>query len=415
MLINSILLKQFRCFSNKTLNFKKPIVLIEGPNGSGKTSILEALHYACYLRSFKTRTTKELINFDENSFSIKIQLSNQYDHENHENRENIDKNQENSRFAFSLKEDELASAPKKNDHENNNHENCDNDFYKNVDANKDFDKNINDEKITIFTGYSYSPAKRVVKINNLQIDSHKELLENYRAVTVTDDDVFVIKGYPENRRLFLDQTLLLINPDYGKLLKKYNDVLVQRNALLASLKIDQDSYDLWTDQIMNLAEQIRENRKNLIVSIEKIVNNLLEKFFDLEPSVKLSYKLKEQKPNFALQRQEQFSKRSLVGSHLDDLSINFNEKSSKQYSSKGQQKLVSTLLKIAYYASQDSQKSVFLLDDILSDLDDKKLKDLFKLLNSCQTQLIVTSPHNNPLLSKICSDYDHEIIDLSSF
>ena len=72
MRIQEITIKNFRCFNDKTIGFDKPFVIIEGPNGIGKTSLLEALYYSCYLRSFRTRTTRDLIFHGSEAFSIKI-------------------------------------------------------------------------------------------------------------------------------------------------------------------------------------------------------------------------------------------------------------------------------------------------------------------------------------------------------
>lgn len=54
------------------LEFKGKILLVEGNNGTGKTSIIEALHYLCYLKSFRTRLTQEMIYHGSDSFFIKL-------------------------------------------------------------------------------------------------------------------------------------------------------------------------------------------------------------------------------------------------------------------------------------------------------------------------------------------------------
>ena len=74
MFIEKIQLNQFRCFDNSVVDLNSAIVLIEGNNGTGKTSLLEALHYTCYLRSFRTHLHKELARFDGNAFFIKVLL-----------------------------------------------------------------------------------------------------------------------------------------------------------------------------------------------------------------------------------------------------------------------------------------------------------------------------------------------------
>ena len=65
------MLKNFRCFDHISFDLDESILLVQGANGTGKTSLLEALHYACYLRSFRTHLPKDLVMFDKNSFFIK--------------------------------------------------------------------------------------------------------------------------------------------------------------------------------------------------------------------------------------------------------------------------------------------------------------------------------------------------------
>ena len=69
--ITNLQIKNFRCFGSLDLAFDNPITLIEGINGTGKTSLLEALHYLCYLRSFRTHLPQELVQFGHDNFFIK--------------------------------------------------------------------------------------------------------------------------------------------------------------------------------------------------------------------------------------------------------------------------------------------------------------------------------------------------------
>jgi len=72
--VNQLYLQNLRCFSDKQIELDAQINLIEGLNGSGKTTIVEALYYLCYLRSFRTNLTQELISFDQDNFFIKANL-----------------------------------------------------------------------------------------------------------------------------------------------------------------------------------------------------------------------------------------------------------------------------------------------------------------------------------------------------
>ncbi len=61
MFINHLFLENFRKFEKKELLFKEGVNLITGPNGSGKTTILEAIHLLTYPRNLKGASNSEII------------------------------------------------------------------------------------------------------------------------------------------------------------------------------------------------------------------------------------------------------------------------------------------------------------------------------------------------------------------
>ncbi len=58
--LKNIYLKDFRLFKERKVFFKDGVNIIYGKNGSGKTTILEAIYYLNYGRSFRTRKLKEI-------------------------------------------------------------------------------------------------------------------------------------------------------------------------------------------------------------------------------------------------------------------------------------------------------------------------------------------------------------------
>src|SRR5690349_8885573 len=155
--VTHIQIKDFRCFESLTLSFEGPIILIEGDNGSGKTSLLEALYYGCYLRSFRTSSPKELIRFGSNSFFVKMAVRNQLNAQT---------------FGHDIQ-------------------------------------------------VGFSRGKRVVKVDQKPIASYKELMDHYRIISLTDDDMQLVKGAPQERRSFIDQAVLLNDPAYGQKLRDF--------------------------------------------------------------------------------------------------------------------------------------------------------------------------------------------------
>jgi len=68
-------LDRFRNYSRRRFDFSSENVLLFGPNGSGKTNLLEAVSYLSVLRSFRGRVaSRELCAFDESAFSLSAVL-----------------------------------------------------------------------------------------------------------------------------------------------------------------------------------------------------------------------------------------------------------------------------------------------------------------------------------------------------
>jgi len=337
--IKQLKIKNFRCFIDIDVNFQGALSVISGDNGAGKTSLLEALHYLCYMRSFRTHSPKDLIQFDSNEFFVK---------------------------ASFLDKDNLEAAN------------------------------------ALQVGFSQN--KKIVKLNNKTIGSFKDLMDYYRIITLTEDDLWLIKGGPDVRRSFLDQAILLLDYSFGQKIKEYKKVLEQRNSLLLHEKCSPELYDLWTAQLWEKSLCIQQERKELLGAYEGKINEILGKTFDETITVSLAYKSKNVRLEDSFEQfmatvgrfkhQEFRFRRSLFGAHLDDFTIDFQQRKSKFYASRGQQKLVVLLLKAAQLLDLGQKRgpAVFLLDDFMTDFDEEKATLLAHFLLSLDCQLIFTSP-----------------------
>jgi len=74
--IRTIKIKGFRNLKGVDLIFDRavPIHAFVGPNGQGKTNILEAIYLCCLSKSFRTRVSTDLIGFEEDFASVKMEL-----------------------------------------------------------------------------------------------------------------------------------------------------------------------------------------------------------------------------------------------------------------------------------------------------------------------------------------------------
>jgi len=351
--LTRVFLKNFRCFDQIILDLDEPILLVQGANGTGKTSLLEALHYACYLRSFRTHLPKDLIMFDKDNFFIKTTFR------------------------------ETAAQ-----------------------------LSISNEIQVGFSG-----GRRLVKINQKPISSYKELMNNYRVVSVTEDDLDLIKGGPHVRRMFIDQAIILADSEFISKLRNFRRILDSRNRLLQQTMFDQDSYYVWTQQLWEASCVIQQRRQEMLDIFFQEINSLLAKYFEASWSIIFTYKAKNMTLNYLFDdfirvhqsffNEEKRYGRSLFGAHLDDIVINLQGKKSKAFASRGQQKLIVLLIKIAQikYLSVQKGPAIFLLDDFMTDFDPERSQTLVSILLGLKSQLIFTSPiKGGGIEDKLCAE-----------
>lgn len=329
--IQELHLKNFRCFKQADFIFDTPVVLIEGANGSGKTSLLEAIHYLCYVRSFRTHIPSDLVHFESDTFFI----------------------------GATICSDTISIGS---------------------------------------TG-----ARRQIKINQKSITSYEELRAHCRVVTVTQEDIEIVKASPEKRRSFLDHALVLHNPELTKTLKQFRHVLETRNAFLVRGSSDTQEFDIWTQALWTCSREIQNARKTFLADLLLHAREL-EGYFLSTHDVGFEYTLKqgdllETYEQFCARSKtlfdrERYYRRSLFGAHLDDLEIVFNGRLARTYCSRGQQKLLTLFLKLAQVASLKSTGAplILLVDDFLSDFDSETLKRILKVSLSLNVQVIFTTP-----------------------
>ena len=76
MLLDQLHLLNFRSFKDSLISLKET-VLVYGDNGSGKTSLIEAIHFSLKSKSFRTSSVNAMINKDSDFFRISTKLNNE--------------------------------------------------------------------------------------------------------------------------------------------------------------------------------------------------------------------------------------------------------------------------------------------------------------------------------------------------
>ncbi len=76
MIIESLRTYNFRNLSDSTIDTSNKHVLLVGDNGQGKSNFIEAIYFACYGSSFRTRLQKQITRFSKNDLSVIASIKN---------------------------------------------------------------------------------------------------------------------------------------------------------------------------------------------------------------------------------------------------------------------------------------------------------------------------------------------------
>ncbi len=338
MFVKRIVLHNFRNYQDLDFSFDSLRTYITGPNGVGKTSVLEACYYMTLGRSFRKAEDKDLIKTGETEASIFLEY--------HSEKENKD---------HSL-------------------------------------------SVIIGTGY------KTFAFDGEKVKSLSKILGHLLAVYYDPSLVFLFKDEPAERRKLLNECLSQMSPKYLYALSRYKKLLKERNSALVQ-NYDSDVINVLRNELINLSYRIVKDRKDLISSLAKPVSSYYQKLFGEEKELKLVYKtsspLDDDQESFVKnsirlfeesKSLENMKRQTLIGPHRDDLCAYLSSKSLQAYGSQGENRLASLSLKLAIRETLTKvfeKEPVLLLDDVTSDLDDKRTANLLKSLSD-KGQVLVT-------------------------
>ncbi len=247
----------------------------------------------------------------------------------------------------------------------------------------------------------------------LSINDKKEtaarFLGQLHTVNFNFEELSVVRGTPNARRKFLDGGIVSIYPPFIQTLSDYNRVIKQKNSLLHTARDSEFSLEKtasllepWNEQLIQHANRIYKARLRFVERLNEVLD---KKFFGHEEvSIRYACSLegKGDLSNYSALLGERLKLRvqaelasgySLIGTHRDDMEIKFDGKDLRRYASSGQQRsalLILQLANLAVYYSQHEEYPLFLLDDIDSELDYKRIGHLLEFLEG-KTQTFVTT------------------------
>ncbi len=331
-------INNFRNLSQLELNFDNQCNIFYGKNGSGKTSLLEAIYYLILGRSFRSHLLRRIIKHGENSFSLfgKIQ-------------------QENNQVTAGIT------------------------------------KSITSGKQIKIAGKNVASNLEITRLSPLQLLSHN----SYQLLS---------EG-PKGRRQFIDWGLFHVEHSFLDLWRRVERTLEQRNIALRT-KLPIDCITAWDKELSLFGLELHNYRKQYVENFLPIAQDVLQKL-SCAFSVSIAYvagwdtdlDLHSALTNSI--KNDISAGYTTVGPQRSDLQISIGKVPAKDALSRGQQKLLLYGLQIAQgilLNKLTDKKCIYLVDDLLAELDIHKCKLLATTLSSLpKTQIFVTGLTNKDL------------------
>lgn len=237
--------------------------------------------------------------------------------------------------------------------------------------------------------------------NRVEMARLSDYVGRLNVVMFAPEDLDLIKGGPAERRRFLDMEIGQLTPSYLGALSQYRKTLKTRNEVLkgrqSGQKYDDALLEVLTERLARQAARIVDERTAFVTELDRMIRVVQPLISPTDPPIHLTY-VPSISQDFQAeltrrQRQDVLQGTTTVGPHRDDLYFRFDDAPLKPFASQGQIRTVVLALKLAVAElihRQLKRYPVVLLDDVFSELDDTRQKNLLKHLNP-RTQVFITA------------------------
>jgi len=351
--ISRLYLENFRLFQKKLINFSGSKVLITGENASGKTSLIESISILLAGKTFRGSGLSECIGKDKEYFSLAL-LANSRD----------------SKIRITCKKTLKFRLSAKRERDS-----------------------------------------RPIKLNEVPFMN-----------LLLGKKLNLISGEPELRRDFLLRMMFHVKPAFKSNYSNYLKAVNNRNKLLKK-RASKNELIAWSGELVDLGEAIKAEKagffKNYYDSVDQYFTGLNKKYnLNFLPLTKIKYyqgwaqnKTLSQclKENFEKDRALGYTS---AGPHRADIAITVKTKKAADILSRGQQKLLILLLYLSIYPFLNKSfnaSSVFLIDDLSSELDNKNLSLIMKEILESENQVLASliSTEEIKRNSSFLTNFDH--------
>lgn len=238
----------------------------------------------------------------------------------------------------------------------------------------------------------------LLKIAGEKKDSLVELPGLCPQLVLTPDSFQLLTAGPKFRRQFLDWGVFHVEHRFLATWQRLSRLMKQRNAALKSVRHYRE-LAIWDGEYAQLSEALNRMREEYLQALLPVLRELAARFlsdsdvrFGFYPGWDKSKGLAELlHQHFEQDRRQGFT---ALGVHKADLRIKIGSLPAQDVLSRGQQKRLITVLKLAQaqvLKAQTDKSCLFLIDDLPSELDDDSRRLLLTTLAQCEVQAFISS------------------------
>jgi DNA replication and repair protein RecF len=359
--IRSLKTTNFRSLQQATLDFVPGINLFYGLNGTGKTNILDAIHYLCLTKSYFTNQDSQVKNHETDFFRLEAQFS---------------ELEISSKLVIKV-EPGISKVIEWNG------------------------KAL--EKLALHIGRV--PVVMIEPDDTRLVTEGSELRRRFLDYSLSQLNPIYLKSLSS----------------YNNLLQQRNSFLKSCSSNLENGVISLlETYD---KQMQQFAEYIYFERSKFMQRFNIIISQKYEQISS--SAEELTSKYVSELQNYSWQelkannlRKDFLLRRTTAGPHKDDLEFELDGTMAKRYASQGQLKSVSLALKLAQYEIMKEQlgkSPIFLLDDLFDKLDPSRVEQLLTIITSDSFGQIFISDTQEDRTSKIMSKLEKSGLSIAKF
>ncbi len=286
------------------------INVLFGPNGSGKTSVLEAIHYLCTGRTFAGGRVEALVRTGAERLRV---VGRGMDARGRMHRFGVEQGRRGGRH---------------------------------------------------------------MRLDGRTVDRIAEIAVYLPVVALHPGSHEILAGGPSERRRLLDWGLFHVEQGYLAQWQRYRRVLVQRNASLQRRRSDSE-VAIWEPELGAAAEAIDRSRRAYVEGLQAEINRVGPTLLREGEGIELAYRpgWPEGTALSDVLRERRSADRERgwtgVGAHRADLILRLDGKDTRNRVSRGQQKLLVYLLRLAQLHDLVAKggRPMLLLDDLSAELD----------------------------------------------